>query len=394
MFIYAFLPMITTIISSRNLKKGENIKSTKRIENKKQQKQQPNHKVKPNSVPNMKNANTMAQKTKKEFKAVSPVIASLKIPDIQPVLDIITTGYLSITNQISSLINTSLVKIQTIINDFTTSIGAKIIHVIVGGNLEIKQSIEQTFNGAMQNFNTEVKKITDLEASQTGSNLSAADANLILQINTRLNTAAGGLQDAIYSGTQEAINKLAEALKEANKKVYDDIIVLVADADSSTAILPQLVYADASVISKLITTNSGAIFENIKSLLNNAMLDINGYVNITSEDAIKNETEIVNNSNNEIIKAINIIINDTLSVIHDRIDEVTAFELLQTNNIIETDSSELSTEVVNTIKAISTDADEVIENVTTIQTTQLFELITRNNANIISQVDKILSTTA
>lgn len=394
MFIYAFLPMITTIISSRNLKKGENIKSTKRIENKKQQKLQPNYKVKPNSVQNMKNANTMAQKTKKEFKAVSPVIASLKIPDIQPVLDIITTGYLSITNQISSLINTSLVKIQTIINDFTTSIGAKIIHVIVGGNLEIKQSIEQTFNGAMQNVNTEVKKITDLEASQTGSNLSAADANLILQINTRLNTAAGGLQDAIYSGTQEAINKLAEALKEANKKVYDDIIVLVADADSSTAILPQLVYADASVISKLITTNSGAIFENIKSLLNNAMLDINGYVNITSEDAIKNETEIVNNSNNEIIKAINIIINDTLSVIHDRIDEVTAFELLQTNNIIETDSSELSTEVVNTIKAISTDADEVIENVTSIQTTQLFELITRNNANIISQVDKILSTTA
>lgn len=394
MFIYAFLPMITTIISSRNLKKGENIKSTKRIENKKQQKLQPNYKVKPNSVQNMKNANTMAQKTKKEFKAVSPVIASLKIPDIQPVLDIITTGYLSITNQISSLINTSLVKIQTIINDFTTSIGAKIIHVIVGGNLEIKQSIEQTFNGAMQNFNTEVKKITDLEASQTGSNMSAADANLILQINTRLNTAAGGLQDAIYSGTQEAINKLAEALKEANKKVYDDIIVLVADADSSTAILPQLVYADASVISKLITTNSGAIFENIKSLLNNAMLDINGYVNITSEDAIKNETEIVNNSNNEIIKAINIIINDTLSVIHDRIDEITAFELLQTNNIIETDSSELSTEVVNTIKAISTDADEVIENVTSIQTTQLFELITKNNANIISQVDKILSTTA
>lgn len=394
MFIYAFLPMITTIISSRNLKKGENIKSTKRIENKKQQKLQPNYKVKPNSVQNMKNANTMAQKTKKEFKAVSPVIASLKIPDIQPVLDIITTGYLSITNQISSLINTSLVKIQTIINDFTTSIGAKIIHVIVGGNLEIKQSIEQTFNGAMQNFNTEVKKITDLEASQTGSNMSAADANLILQINTRLNTAAGGLQDAIYSGTQEAINKLAEALEEANKKVYDDIIVLVADADSSTAILPQLVYADASVISKLITTNSGAIFENIKSLLNNAMLDINGYVNITSEDAIKNETEIVNNSNNEIIKAINIIINDTLSVIHDRIDEITAFELLQTNNIIETDSSELSTEVVNTIKAISTDADEVIENVTSIQTTQLFELITKNNANIISQVDKILSTTA
>lgn len=341
---------------------------------------------------NQKTSNPFVGVISAIMKSVAPIIASLSIPDIQPVLDIMAVGYTSITNQIASVFAESLSKIQTIVNAFTSSVSPQIENIINEGNIDILETITNSFNTAKQTVKAEVKKITAYENAITVSNISGNNNYLIDQILERLSTASDSVQISISTSLNNIIDKISIALAEENNNVFTQITNLLADVSMKEAILPQLMYADAAEIAEILSSDSILIFEGIGSVLNEALNDINSYIVTTNNSAVDAETTIVNNNNDKIVIAINDAVNIALDEIKNSIGTITSSEIDQITILIDKESSEVSKTIVEVIKQIPIDVESIITIVTELQLIEVKDIISKNNDDVKNQVNTILST--
>lgn len=340
--------------------------------------------VKPITSPFLRAINLALQK-------ITPVIASLQIPDIAPVLGIITNGFTSIIAQITGLFENGLERVGKLIQEYTSVLTPEIVNVLTEGNNRIGKTIIGEFYVARNNFTNDVIAITDRQ-NQENKDLVYSQATVLNeQIVTRLNQVERLIDEAVNLGLVESIANVLSAIRNANEAVYVKIITLLADEENTDAILPLLVFADPKAIAELISSDSGSLYLSVESVLRSALLDIQSYVAATSDVTSDSEASMLNAANNDIVKSLNSHIDAALRIIRVNIDEVTENEVASIKKLLDGSFGGLPKEIISIVANIAPESVNIVNNESNNMVTSLNDLVTKNNANVVSQVVKRLT---
>lgn len=324
---------------------------------------------------------------------LAPIIASLKIPNIQPVLDLIILGYVTISNRIAIVMSTAISNIEKVLNTYGTDMKAKVESIIKSGNAEIASSIASIFRLAINNINASIDGITANENKLTRNNLISEEVALVKKITDRLLIVENAIDGIINPTPPAVISEIENALTTQNQKVYTQIIDLLANEKNVEPIIKQLIYADAEAIAGLLKNDSNNNFAEIKALMDQAQADINIYITEGTIHVVDTQKTILNNGNEIIIRNMNDILNPSLVAIKNKIDTVTLNEIDLINKALSANgstSSDLATTIKGIIREIPKDVNIIVRDVTESQIPLLEALITANNNEVKLQVDRAL----
>lgn len=324
------------------------------------------------------------------FQAVVPVIASLKVPDITPAIDLIKTGYNLIYTRIDDLIQSALTNVKETVVMYTSGGASGLESIITNGNASLRATIVAEFDAIVAGVVQDVNDITTKENSDTSFLFADSNEKLIEQIKQRLATVDDALEEEVTKGLGAVIMEVTTAITNANNDVYTQITNLLADPNNTKAIIPQLVFIDPKTISEYLTSDSNEIYLVIERLLKGAFVDIEEYVRVTSSSVVDGEADLLNVANNAIVTAINLRINDALVVIKKIIDTATEKDSAEATNLINNNVDGLSDNVEQILLNLMPLVIEIVNSETKVMVDSLSQMIATNNQSITNQVDVIL----
>lgn len=345
------------------------------------------------NLPPLKPQNSIKSAIRSVIQAVTPVIASLKIPDIKPALILISNAFSSITEQVGALITSAITEIQKVVTNDFVNVAPQVACIVAEGNSAIKCTIVNHFNTIFKIVTTEISAITEQEAETTDKGISEERRLLIFQILQRLADVEATIEKTVSNGLAGVLSELITALTTANNDVVVQLNDLIADPENTIAILPQLVFADPEAIASILTSDSNALFESIQLLLLDALRDIDALIDEAASNVLKSEGEQRMNTNNAMVTIINDAVNEAIKCIEENIKTITNYQVELIRVLVKCSSNGLEVDVSNIIKGIIGDVEVIVEAETKLLIAQLIEMMRVNNQDVIDQVDTIVATT-
>ncbi|KAM0688540.1 hypothetical protein COBT_000190 [Conglomerata obtusa] len=353
----------------------------------------------PNSKKNLKSAkkSRIHNKTKlyrgdePDVERKSP-IASVVIPDIQPVLDILTEGAKDMYNKINKLLGQTLVDVEKLINDTFTDEIPQIKTIIMAGNSQLVKDITNALDTASNAISADFAMITPKENEDAALNIQTMNDKILSDIIKIINDTEKSIADTVNDGMNESIKEVVDALMLANNALYTQIQSILADPSNTKPILPQLVYADPVAITDLLTNTNTGIYDTIVKLIQKSLVDIQTSINSNAALGTIAQTSTLKNANKNILKSLNFNVDEALKTIKKAIEAINKDEVTQITDILTKLSPTLTTGIEKLLNGLETDITQIIKEVTTLQIEQTIALIKSNNNGVLSSVTTILST--
>ncbi|KAM0687515.1 hypothetical protein COBT_001245 [Conglomerata obtusa] len=334
---------------------------------------------------------TAVQMNRAMLNQTSP-IASIVIPDIQPVLDIIINGAAEIYTQVNSLLGTTLTALQTIIDaDFATVIPL-VKAVIDTGNITLQTDFSAAFNAANVSITASFQSITTQENIDASNNVTQNNDALLAAIVAVLNQVEADVAGAVNTGVTASGDAVVAALTAANNSLYTQIEALLNNPNNTQPILPQLVYADSTVISALLTDTNNGVYQAVSALLNTAWTQIQNLINASAGTGVTTQTATLNTANEALLTVLNTDIATLLAAVQQSITTVTTDEVNQINQLLTNLAPQLTTDIDGVLNGLEGEITTIINTVTASQVSQTVALITSNNNIVLSAAVLILAT--
>ncbi|KAM0688542.1 hypothetical protein COBT_000192 [Conglomerata obtusa] len=362
-----------------------NKKIPKQIIKKAEQLNKPNKKVKEQNVPK----NNKKKEANPKDVQTSP-IASLVIPDIQPIIDVITIGSAQILNRITLAKDAKLLEIKAIIDGHIDDQSGEIIFIVNQGNHILESDINQAFHHARIQIDNDINQITNTEKSSASGNVRKFNKLMEQQIKDKIHDVEDLIKDAVHDAMSQDIEALIDALTTANNSLYTQIQEILNDESNINPVIPQLVYADASEIASLYVSSTDDIYAAILAIVNQLMIDINTIITTNTGLSVDEQNIILNSANNEILRSLNVNIDIAMQAIWVSINNVLTNEINFINGICNGVENIIKNDIKDALHNLEGQVKYIIDDVTEQQVMDTWNLITDNNNYVKDFVDIIL----
>lgn len=325
-----------------------------------------------------------------EIDIVSP-IASIKVPDILPILQLITDAASEIYEKISKEVLEAKDQMFKSIDGVFVDAIPEIEKIIVDGNITIRGVINEAFTTATTNFKTVYESVNAKELNDASENISGPNAAMLAQILEVLNTTQDEINKNITAGLGQSIDVVTEALNNTNNAIYAQIEKLLADENNVASIASQITYVVPSTITGVLVDTSRGIYDYIYNSIEDALKKIKVIIDTQSDISYKQQENTLNSANTTLFGSLTDEVNAALSKIQKELNKITNDEVRDVSQIIKDMEPEISKAIGSSISELETDVKEIVTTVTNRTVEKTKEMIQTNNTEILTLVVQILA---
>ncbi|KAM0673026.1 hypothetical protein GVAV_003517 [Gurleya vavrai] len=323
---------------------------------------------------------------------INSPIASITIPEIQPVLDIISAGSKAIYDQIEVLLGKALGKVQGVIEEAFKVQVPEIKKIINDGNAYLQNTIADAFDTASNLIIADFNDITPKENDEATENINRMNQKMLKEIIFILDDIEKEVSKTVEEGLNDSTAEVIKALADANQSVYTQVEAILADPTNKKPILPQIKFADADEITKTLTNENAGIYQKITDLIQGSLDKIAEVIKQNTEFGINDQSKTLNLANEAIFISVDKNVKDAMVKVQNAIIDTTNDETTKITKVLDTVKPSLIKDIENILSGFEGEVTEIVTSVTKQQIIHTVALITKNNNQVLLDVLTILET--
>lgn len=308
--------------------------------------------------------------------------ASITVPPVQPILDIILAAQSSIDTGLSTILSELAAVIHVHIDTANTQQVPLIQPIITQGNADMYKEIDAIITGLSGYVDQLVEQASKEEHVLASVSLSVKDIELVNDVKLLIDTLQIDVRNVLQAHGATELSDLTNLIQQSNDSLYTQLTNILNDPENNDPALPQLVFPDPVAIASSILPGKDTLHQDVLNLLKTFIGDVQTLLQSTDTREKDEVTVIMNDGTAELIKKLEDISNKILTDVEAVIIQVTQQEITQVTNAITPIQNDLKINIDNEMDTISTKTTTLIEQVTVDELTQMSTALIQYNQAI------------
>lgn len=305
--------------------------------------------------------------------------ASIVVPPIQPILDVILAAQSSIDSGLSTILTDLNAAIQVHIDTANTQQVPLIEPIITQGNADMYREIDAIITGLSGYVDQLVEQTSQAEHGLASASLTVKDTDLVNNVQALINTLQVDVSNVLQAHGATELTDLTTLVQQSNESLYTQLSTILNDPNNNDPALPQLVFPDPVAIASSILPGKDTLHNDILNLLTAFVTEVQTLIQANDTREKSEVTVIMNDGTADLISKLEDISNKILTDVQAVINQVTQDEITQVTAAITPIQNDLKTNIDNEMGTISAKTTALIEQVTLDELTHMSTALTQYN---------------